>query len=63
MTGIRHGLPLMRVFPGGQLDTEHFSKALVTDRWAYGSDSFGEDIRDTGSLSNPGFHKWIGAHY
>lgn len=53
----------MCVFLGGQLDTEHFSKALVTDRWAYGSDSFGEDIRDTGSLSNPGFHKWIGAHY
>lgn len=43
-------------------DTEHFSKALVMDRWAYGSDSFGEDIGNTGSLSNHGFHKRTGAH-
>lgn len=45
VTGIRHGLPLMCVFLGGQLGTKHFSKTLVMDRWAYGSDSFGEDIR------------------
>lgn len=59
VTGIRHGLLLICVFLGGQSDTEHFSKALVMDRWAYGSDSFGEDIGNTGSLSNHGFHKPI----
>lgn len=37
VTGIRHGLLLICVFLGGQSDTEHFSKALVMDRWAYGS--------------------------
>lgn len=63
VTGIRHGLLLMCVFLGGQSDTEHFSKALVMDRWAYGSDSFGEDIGNTGSLSNHGFHKRTGAHH
>lgn len=52
----------MCVFLGGQSDTEHFSRALVTGRWAYGSDGFGEDIGNTSSLSNHGFHKWPRAH-
>lgn len=42
--------------------TLNTSRALVTGRWAYGSDGFGEDIGNTSSLSNHGFHKWTRAH-